>query len=98
METKKYSSYAQIDRELEILKIEKEISYQKLVFGIKKTKESFTPQNIVSGVIGSSLNAFSGNYGTLINLAIPYVTKAIPFVAKAVPFVKNWLSNRKRGN
>ena len=38
METKKYSSYAQIDRELEILKIEKEISYQKLVFGIKKPK------------------------------------------------------------
>jgi hypothetical protein len=30
MGTKKYSSYAQIDRELEILKIEKEISYQKL--------------------------------------------------------------------
>jgi hypothetical protein len=27
--TKKYSSYDQIDRELEILKIEKEISYQK---------------------------------------------------------------------
>jgi hypothetical protein len=98
METKKYSSYAQIDRELEILKIEKEISYQKLVFGIKKTKESFTPQNIVSGVIGSSLNAFSGNYGTLINLAIPYVTKAIPLVAKAIPFVKNWISKRKRGN
>ena len=95
METKKYSSYAEIDRELEILKIEKELSYQKLVFGIKKTKESFTPQNIVSGVIGSSLNAFSGNYGTLINLAIPYVTKAIPFVAKAIPFVKNWISKRK---
>lgn len=98
METKKYSSYAQIDRELEILKIEKEISYQKLVFGIKKTKESFTPQNIVSGVIGSSLHAFSGNYGTLINMAIPYVTKALPFVSKALPFVKNWILNKKRGN
>jgi hypothetical protein len=98
METKKYSSYAQIDRELEILKIEKEISYQKLVYGIKKTKESFTPQNIVSGVIGSSLNAFSGNYGTLINLAIPYVVKAVPFVSKAFPTVIKWVSKLKRGN
>ena len=71
MEAKKYSSYAQIDRELEILRIEKEISYQKLVFGIKKTKESFTPQNIVSGVIGSSLNAFSGNYGIARFISVP---------------------------
>lgn len=97
METKKYSSYAQIDRELEILKIEKEISYQKLVFGIQKTKESFTPKNIVSGVIGSSLNAFSGSYGPLISLAIPYVSKAIPFVSKAIPFVTKWISKLKRG-
>ncbi|MFE3846918.1 DUF6327 family protein [Flavobacterium sp. LB3P45] len=98
METRKYSSYAQIDRELEILKIEKEISYQKLVCGIKKTKESLTPQNIVSGVIGSSLNAFSGNYGTLVNLAIPYVIKAVPFVSKVFPKVLKWVSKLKRGN
>jgi hypothetical protein len=90
METKKYSSYAQIERELEILKIEKEISYQKLLFGVKKTKESFTPQHIVSDLIG--------NYGA----ALPYgaiVSTAIPFLLnKAVPFVKNWISKRKRGN
>jgi hypothetical protein len=36
--SKIYSSYAQIDRQLEILKIEKEISYQKLVLVFKKTK------------------------------------------------------------
>ena len=97
METRKYSSYAQINRELEILKIEKEISYQKLVYGIKKTKESFTPQNIVSGVIGSSLHAFSGNYGALVNLAIPYVTKAVPYVSKVLPFISKWVLKLKRG-
>jgi hypothetical protein len=47
MGTKKYSSYAQI-RELEILKIEKEISYQKLFWvsiGQKKANaESFIEQ------------------------------------------------------
>ena len=31
MEPKKYSSYADIDRDLEILKLEKEIHYQKLL-------------------------------------------------------------------
>lgn len=98
MEKKKYSSYAQIDRELEILKIEKEISYQKLLFGIKKTKDSLTPGNLVSGVIGSSLHAFSGNYGALVNMAIPYVSKAVPFVSKIVPFFSKWTSKFKRGN
>jgi len=44
MERKKYSSYAELDRDLEILKLEKEINYQKLVLSIQKTKESITPQ------------------------------------------------------
>ena len=71
METKKYSSYAQIDRELEILKIEKEISYQKLVFGFKKTKESFTPQNIVSDLIGSYSSVIP--YGAIVSTAAPFI-------------------------
>lgn len=84
MQTKKYSSYAQIERELEILKIEKEISYQKLVYGFHKTKESMTPMNIVSGVVGSSLNAFSGSYGSVLTFIIPLAIK--------------WIKKIKRGN
>jgi hypothetical protein len=38
--TKKYSSYDQIDRELEILKIEKEISYQKNYSSIIKLRKA----------------------------------------------------------
>jgi hypothetical protein len=47
MEAKKYSSYAEIDRDLEILKLEKEIQYQKLNLCLQKTKESFTPQGMI---------------------------------------------------
>lgn len=79
METKRYSSYAQIERELEILKIEKEISYQKMIFGVQKTKESFTPQNIVSNLIGSYSNVIS--YRTIFSAVIPLILKkAIPFL------------------
>lgn len=77
MVAKKYSSYAQIDRELEILKIEKEISYQKLVFGVQKTKDSLAPKNIVKGIIGSYMPNLPGPYGKIIGLAIPFVTKWI---------------------
>ncbi len=88
METKKYTSYAQIDRELEILKIEKEISYQKLVFGVKKTKESFTPQNIVSDLIGTYSSAIP--YGAIVSAAVPFIWN------KAVPFIKNWISSKRK--
>ena len=88
METKKYSSYAQIDRELEILKIEKELSYQKLVFGVKKTKESFTPQNIVGDLIGTYSSIIP--YGAIVSTAAPFILN------KAVPFIKSWIAKRKR--
>ncbi len=61
METKKYSSYAEIDRDLEILKLEKEISYQKLVLSIQKTKDSITPENIVRGFFDSYKNILSNS-------------------------------------
>ncbi|MFV8346247.1 DUF6327 family protein [Flavobacterium sp. ZB4P13] len=90
METKKYTSYAQIDRELEILKIEKEISYQKMAYGFQKTKENLTPQHIVSDLIGNYSSAIP--YGVLIKTAFPFILNT------AVPFVKRWISNKKRGN
>jgi len=77
MGTKIYSSYAQMDRELEILKIEKEISYQKLVFGIQKTKDSLAPKNIVKGMIGNYRPNIPGPYGKIISLVIPFVTRWI---------------------
>jgi hypothetical protein len=84
MISKKYTSYDEIDRELEILRLKKEINHQKLILTIKKTKESFTPQNLVSGFLGSYKTLFSSSYGTLLNIAIPYIIK--------------WIVNKKRGN
>ena len=77
METKKYSSYAQIEKELEILKLEREIQYQKTVLCFKKAKENFTPEGIISNLVGSYKSLFSNSYGTLINMALPYVIKWI---------------------
>jgi hypothetical protein len=84
METKKYSSYAEIEHELEILKLQKEINLQKLVLSFQKTKESFTPENIVSGFLGSYKSILSDSYTTILEIAIPYIIK--------------WLLKRKRGD
>lgn len=84
MEKKKYSSYAQIEHDLEILKVEKEIHYQKMLLSIEKTKESILPSKTVSLVGTIFEKVFSGSFGTILKIAIPYVI--------------NWFINRKRGD
>ena len=84
METKKYSSYAQINHDLEILKLEKEIHYKKMLLSIDKTKESFMPSKSLSFVNDLYKNIFSGSFGTIVKVLIPYVI--------------NWYINKKRGD
>ncbi|WP_445453424.1 DUF6327 family protein [Flavobacterium sp. 25HG05S-40] len=84
MAAKKYASYAEIEHDLKILKLEREIYQKKVVLSLNKTKESFLPSKSVSllGDIYSKL--FSGTIGSIVKLVIPYVI--------------NWYINRKRGD
>lgn len=84
METKKYSSYAAIESDLEILKLEKEISYQKLVLSIQKTKEAITPQNIVSGFLEPYKEAIPNPIRNIVRMVLPYII--------------SYFVNKKRGN
>ncbi|MCF6129811.1 DUF6327 family protein [Flavobacterium sp. AS60] len=84
METKKYSSYAEINHDLEILRLEKEIHYKKMLLSIDKTKESFLPSKTVSLISDIYQKATSGMLGTILKIAIPYAI--------------NWYINRKRGD
>ena len=73
MENKNYSSYAAIDRDLEILKLEKEISYQKLVLSIQKTRDSITPENIVSGFLAPYKEAIPSPFRSILQTIVPYL-------------------------
>lgn len=84
METKKYASYAEIERDLEILKLQKEINYQKLVLSFEKTKESITPQKIVKVFFSSYKEYFSNSYPEILQSILPFLIK--------------WFFNKKRGN
>jgi hypothetical protein len=84
METKKYSSYAQIEQDLAILKVEKEIHYQRMILSVEKTKESILPSKTVSFIGNVYDKVFSGSFGMILKIAIPYIV--------------NWYINRKRGD
>ena len=80
----KYASYAEIEHDLKILKLEREIYQKKVLLSINKTKESFLPSKSVS-LLGDIYNKlFSGTVGSIVKLVIPYVI--------------NWYINRKRGD
>ncbi len=83
METKKYSSYEQIELELKILKLEKELSYQKMVWNVQKINESLTVKKIINEGIGYYKSIFSNSYGMILAATIPIIIK--------------WLK-KKRGN
>ena len=84
METKKYSSYAQIECELEILKVERELNLQKIVLNYEKTKESLLPKNLLKSFLGDYKSVLSNYSGTVFNIVIPLLI--------------NWFTKRKRGD
>ena len=84
MEPKKYSSYAEIELELDILKLEKELNLQKIILDYEKTKESLLPKNIIKGIFGDYKSILSDYSGMILNIAIPLII--------------NLFTKRKRGD
>ena len=66
MQPKKYSSYAEIEHDLEILKLEKEIYFQKMKLSYEKTKESVFPSEPVQGFYAVYKKVFSGTLGSIL--------------------------------
>lgn len=84
MEIKKYSSFEAIEKELEILKLEKDIHYKKLVFDIQETKELLTLSGLISGFLGSYKTVLTNSCAIILNVVIPKIIK--------------WFKKKKRGN
>ena len=83
MASKKYSSYAEIERDLKILKIEREINYQKICLSIHNTSESIIPIKVLS-FFRSFYNVLSGKTETILKILIPIVV--------------SWIIKKKRGD
>ncbi|AWA29281.1 hypothetical protein HYN48_03800 [Flavobacterium magnum] len=78
MENKRYSSYEEIDRDLEILQLEKEIQFRKLAQSFSKTKDSLSPgQMIKSSLPSVAVNALSGLAGPIKGMALSFVLKKL---------------------
>jgi hypothetical protein len=68
MEPKKYTSFEQIERDLQILKLEREIHYNKIVLNYEQTKENLTPRSLLSSLLHFSI---PNNLGSIIKIIGP---------------------------
>lgn len=75
----KYSSYQEIDRELQILKLQREIQIQKMLRSSREIKQVLTPLNLIKNSFASfrqSKSLFGNSGGVkafLISIALKFV-------------------------
>jgi hypothetical protein len=77
MANKKYTSYEDIDRDLEILALEKEIQFKKLTQSFDKTKASLSPEKLIGSVPKMAIKAIGTIAGPLKQLGITYLLKKL---------------------
>lgn len=75
MEKKQYSSYNEIDQDLEVLKLERELHYRKLKRGVDHTIDQLKVGNLIEGYLGFSSRDPMSITGKLIKWASPLVVK-----------------------
>lgn len=77
MTTKVYRSYDEINRDLEILKVEKDLAYQKFLIEVEETKDSLNPMNIIGETPKKILGVLGHLGGPIKSMALTYLFKKI---------------------
>ncbi|MCG2610398.1 DUF6327 family protein [Flavobacterium sp. SM15] len=76
MNFKMYSSYEQVDRDLEILKLQRDIAYEKLSLSVEKTIENLTPGSMIQNVLGN-VGSIVNKYDLLQKIVIPLLLRRL---------------------
>ena len=76
MKAKQYSSYIEIETDLQSLKMERELHFQKLKLGVAKTQESLKLGNLIGGYFRFSQSNTS-LIGKALKIALPFIGKYI---------------------
>lgn len=77
MKKKVYSSYDEIERDLEILDLERKLHYHKVVRSIDNFKDNFTFINLVSGFLGISKKNAKPLAKTVIMSSLPFLIRKL---------------------
>ncbi len=77
MNTRVYSTYAEINRDLEILKVEKDLAYERFMKDLEETKESLEPMNLIGETPRKVLGILGLLSGPLKSAALTWLFKKV---------------------
>lgn len=72
-----YKTFEQINKDLEIFKVEKDLAYQKFLKSLDETKESLDLRNIVGDTPKKAMNILGVLSGPLKSAALTFLFKKI---------------------
>jgi len=72
MKTINYSSFEEIDQQLKILWLKKEIAHENIKLGLKRTKNNLYPKNLLIGI-----NNLGGTGAIIQSMLITFLTDKI---------------------
>lgn len=72
-----YKSFDQIDKDLEIFKVEKDLAYQKFLRSLDETKESLEFKNLIGDTPKKAMNILGVLSGPLKSAAFTFLFKKI---------------------
>ena len=72
-----YKTFEQIDKDLEIFKVEKDLAYQKFLRSLDETKESLEIKNLIGDTPKKAMNILGVLSGPLKSAALTFLFKKI---------------------
>ena len=75
MEKIRYASYAEIDKDLEMLQLEREIQKQKIGLSFQKSRDLIDVPYVLSEGLNSVSSSFQWNISTIFKWVIPIVLR-----------------------
>ncbi|MEX1191456.1 MAG: DUF6327 family protein [Brumimicrobium sp.] len=76
MDKKKYSSFNEIERDLQILKLEREIYHEKILLNSERLKDNLSPLKVLKNtVLSKGKGVSSSMIMSIIGIAVPIIFK-----------------------
>jgi len=75
MKSRSYKSFAEIDKDIQIAKLERDIHREKIFLRAEKMKSNFSLSGILKNTMGGGGNNSSSMVMNILNIALPFILK-----------------------
>lgn len=75
MKDRNYKSFTEIDKDIQIAKLERDIHREKFLLQAERLKHNFSPASLLKNSFGGGESGSSSIWMNVLNLALPFLFK-----------------------